>query len=701
MLHLHTDATSVVLDLSNGMPEVAHLGHAVGAFDTAALALPVPNATLDSPSRIGIIPQNGRGFLGRPGLVGYRDDGRDWCPVFVAAGPPEVRGSAATFTLVDHHARLELELAVAITEAETVTVRAELVNRGDDPYHVVRLSPTIALPTHATDLLTFTGRWCQEFQPQSSAFEGLTVIENRKGRTSHDRMPAVFAGTPGFSEQQGQVWGIQLAWSGNYEVAAEQLRDGRRHVQAGELLSPGEVRLAPGERYRSPEVVVAWSDDGLTAASQQFHRHVRSRRRLDGPRKVLLNTWEAVYFDHDLDTLRSLADVAADVGVERFVLDDGWFGSRRDDTRGLGDWWVSEEVWPDGLHPIVDHVVDLGMEFGLWVEPEMVNPDSDLYRSHPDWALTTEGYEPVLGRQQLVLDCGRPEVRAYLFERIDALLAEYRIGYLKWDMNRDLVQGSHGGRAGAHGHVIGLYRLLDDIRRAHPDVEIESCASGGGRADLEILRRTERVWTSDCNDALERQRIQRGFTMLFPPEVMGAHIGPDRAHTTNRTQDLGFRAATAVFGHLGIEWNLLDASEVGRERVAAAVALHKRLRPLLHGGDVVRGDHPDPAALVHGVVSAERDHAVMAYVQLVPSTTTMPLPMRIPGLDPARTYTVTLIDDVGSAFEFGRQRPAWMAELDQGGGSARFSGAQLGRSGLQPPVLHPESVLLLELRADD
>ncbi len=347
----------------------------------------------------------------------------------------------------------------------------------------------------------------------------------------------------------------------------------------------------------------------------------------------------------------------------------------------------------------------LGMEFGLWVEPEMVNPDSDLYRRNPHWTLTTAGYTPVLGRQQLVLDCGRADVREYLFERIDALLDEYDISYLKWDMNRDLVQGSNQrsaddpGRAGTHGHVVGLYELLDRIRAAHPTVEIESCASGGGRIDLEILRRTDRVWTSDCNDALERQSIQRGFTMLFPPELMGAHIGPHQAHTTHRVQDLGFRTATALFGSLGIEWNLLNASEAERERVRLAIDLYKRLRPLLHGGDVVRVDHDDAAASVHGVVSQDRSHAVMAYVQMTPSITTVPLPIRFAGLDPDRRYRCTIIEDLGSMFEFGRARPAWMRGLASDAREIVFSGAQLMSSGLQPPVLHPESVMLLELLA--
>jgi alpha-galactosidase len=702
---LRRGATSVVLDLSSAMPAIAHLGVPVDGFDPQALALPVAHATLDAPAPIGLLTENGTGFLGRPGLVGSRPDGSAWAPVFTERGRPEIGADQARFLLGDAVAGLDLDLDLSITEAETLVIALTLRNVGSTPFSLVRLSASVPMPVHATELVSFTGRWCKEFQPRRHDFEALSVIENRRGRTSHDQLPAIFAGSVGFGEHHGDVWGVQLAWSGNYEIAAEKLSDGRRHVQAGELLSPGEVVLDPGSTYRTPDVVIAPSRAGITPASQRFHRHVRQHHPLTGPRKVILNTWEAVYFDHDLPTLQSLAEVAAEVGVERFVLDDGWFGGRRDDTKGLGDWWVSEEVWPDGLHPIADHVTGLGMEFGLWVEPEMVNPDSDLYREHPEWTLTTAGYTPVLGRNQLVLDCGRVDVRRYLFERIDALLDEYDIAYLKWDMNRDLVQGSSQasaddpGRAGTHGHVLGLYELLDQIRARHPTVEIESCASGGGRVDLEILRRTDRVWTSDCNDALERQAIQRGFTMLFPPEVMGAHIGPHQAHTTHRVQDLGFRTATALFGSLGIEWNLLNAGEAELDRITRAIDLHKRLRPLLHGGDVVRVDHDDPSAMVHGVVSADQRHAVMAYVQLTPSITTVPLPMRFAGLDPTRVYRCTIVDDLGSMLEFGRARPPWMGAGAAGHDGTVFSGAQLMVSGLQPPVLHPESVVLLEFEA--
>ena len=450
------------------------------------------------------------------------------------------------------------------------------------------------------------------------------------------------------------MWGAHLAWSGNHRVLAERLPDGRRYLQLGELLHPGEVVLQPGERYETPEVIATYGV-GLTPASWGFHRS----RALTGdasrppPRKVLLNTWEAVYFDHDLDRLRRLADVAASVGVERFVLDDGWFGSRRNDRSGLGDWTVSADAHPGGLSPIIDHVRSLDMDFGIWVEPEMVSPDSDLFRAHPDWVLATDGYQPVLGRHQLVLDLGRPGAYAHVLGQLDALLSEHAIAYVKWDMNRDHVQGSGSdGAAGTHAQTMALYRLLDELRARHPSVEIESCASGGGRIDHEILRRTQRVWTSDCNDALERQTIQRGASMFVPPEVMGAHIGPPRSHTTGRVHSLAFRAATAMFGHLGIEWNLLELDERDLADLTAVIELHRRFRPLLHSGDVVRFDadlegvgHSDsPVAHAHGVYAADRSEALIAFVQLRTGTSLAPSPLRLPGLDAERTYRAQVLD---------------------------------------------------------
>jgi alpha-galactosidase len=508
------------------------------------------------------------------------------------------------------------------------------------------------------------------------------------------------AGTAGFGNRHGEVWGAHLAWSGNHLCYAERRPDGHPPVLGlAELLEPGELILQPGEEYATPTVHAAYSGDGLDGLSARLHRSIRARpSHPTTPRPVVLNTWEAVYFDHSLDRLARLADVAAEVGVERFVLDDGWFMHRRHDRAGLGDWTVDPQVWPDGLGPLVRRVRKLGMEFGLWVEPEMVNVDSDLYRAHPDWVLRPGddlAALPVEWRHQQVLDLVNEAAWKHVHDRLDALLEEYDIGFLKWDQNRDLIEAGHGGRAAAHEQTLAVYRLLDALRDRHPGVEIESCASGGARVDLGILARTDRVWASDCNDALERATIQRWTQLLLPPELVGSHVGPTRSHTTGRTHDLSFRGAVALFGHFGIEWDIASLDPDQLAALARLVAAYRRHRDLLHSGTVVHGDHPDPAVTVHGVVAANRREALMAYVTLGTSATEVRLPARLPGLDPDGTYRVDVVDTGGEPFRKENRPPAWTA-AEPFAASGRF----LGEVGLPMPVLGPEQALVLHLRAE-
>jgi alpha-galactosidase len=695
LVHLRGATFDVVVDVATAPPAVVHWGQPLGdapdldSFD-AALGRPAVAGSLGSVAPVSVVPLHAEGFVGRPGLVGRRGGGRDWAPRFVPAGH-RVDGDRLSVDSLDAIAGLALTTEISV--ADVVSVRVTLTNVGDRRYSLDALTVSLPLPDLVDELLGFEGRWAREFHPVRTSWgHGAVVSEHLRGRTSHEHPPLLFAGRAGFGEWVGEVWGVHVAWSGNHTMLVERLADGRRYVQAGELLHPGEVVLDPGEAYATPSVIGVYSGTGLTAATWGFHRSVRSSPAHPAtPRPVLLNTWEAVYFDHDIGRLRELAAIAADVGIERFVLDDGWFGSRRDDTSGLGDWWVSPDVYPDGLAPLVDDVTGLGMEFGIWVEPEMVNPDSDLFRAHPDWALATEGYEPLLGRNQLVLDLANPEAFAHVLGQLDSLLSDHTISYVKWDMNRDHVQGSGAtGSAGTRTQTLAVYALLDEIRSRHPAVEFESCASGGGRIDLEILRRTERVWTSDCNDALERQTIQRGASMLLPPEVMGAHIGPRRAHTTGRRHTLAFRAATALFGHLGVEWNVvrLDADE--RARLAEVIELHKRFRPLLHSGDVVRFD-TESAYCAHGVYAADRSEALVSFAQLATAPGLAPPALRLPGLDPDGRYRIEHVALPDERWGMALTQPRWLTE------AIELTGRQLAAHGIRPPVLHPESAVLFSL----
>ena len=693
LIHLRSRLVSVVVEVAGGVPTILHWGAGldedqipVELFDRAS-----PRGALDVVAPLSLVPEHGSGFPGRAGLVGHRADGSGWAPRFGLgdSGPRvehDARAGSLRVSSSDPVSGLELQIDLALDpDTGVLRLSSALTNSSTRAYGLDGLSLTLPLPGRAREALTIGGRWTREFALHRHAFtDEAILIENHRGRTSHDRPPAAFTGVEGFDSERGEVWAVHLGWSGNARLVLDPGRDGRRSISVGELLLPGEILLAPGDTYQTPVVYAAYSGEGTNGVSNAFHRHLRARdAHPKTPRPVTLNTWEAVYFNHDPATLQQLVDHAAEIGIERFVLDDGWFHGRRDDHAGLGDWWVDETVWPNGLTPLIDHVRSLDMTFGLWFEPEMVNPDSDLYRTHPDWVLADEGYPPVLGRNQLVLDLARPEVADHLFGRIDAVLRAHDISFVKWDMNRDIVHGSHHGHAGVHAQTLALYALLARIRTAHPHVEIESCSSGGGRTDFEILESTCRFWTSDCNDALERQHIQRGFSLLFPPELMGAHIGGPRSHTTGRAQTLAFRAVTALFGHLGVEWNLLRTSADERSLLGELIAFYKERRDLLHTGMALRYEHPDAAIIAHGVISTDRSDALVSVARVATSEHLVSEPLRVRGLDSRRHYRVetaglALLRTM--AFGPALKQPGWIEH------GVEATGRQLAEIGLQLPV---------------
>jgi len=708
LVHLRAAGVSLVLDVRGRLPAVVHWGHDLGdldADDLAALATvgvpsTVPNDLDDAAPFCALLPEHSSGWNGRPGLRGSRS-GRGWSPQFVLTGfqptTDPAGGGRIVATGVDEVAGLTLVIELELLPSGLVRQRASVTATTEGAYQVDGLALTLPVPAVATELFDLAGRWGRERSPQRLPFVvGVHSRENRRGRTGPDAPLILAAGTGGFDTRQGEVWAVHVAWSGNHVTYAERLSNGFAVLGGGELLLSGEVVLAEGETYTGPWVYGAHGV-GLDAIAGRFHTHLRARphhpRR---PRPVVLNTWEAVYFDHDLGRLTELARLAAEVGVERYVLDDGWFRHRRNDTAGLGDWYVDEDVWPDGLHPLVDAVRGLGMEFGLWVEPEMVNLDSDLARAHPDWILGADGRTPLSSRHQQVLDLGNDDAYAYVLGRLDALLTEYSIAYLKWDHNRDLLEAGRGadGTPGVHAQTAALYRLLDELRARHPGVEIESCSSGGLRVDLEVLEHTDRVWGSDVIDPLERQQIQRWTSQLIPPELVGSHVGAPRAHTTGRTHDLSFRAGTALFGSFGIEWNLATASDLERKDLASWVALYKEVRELVHTGEVVRVPQHDPSFAVHGVVAHDRSEALFALVQLTSPETSVPGAVRLPGLHPARRYHVRVQPPGGLPdHSRGITPPPWTAE------GVTLPGSALAHTGLRAPALFPEQLLLLRVRA--
>jgi len=699
-LRLDSPGSTLVIAIDDGTPTILHWGEALAPDEDipslrASQARPVPHAGLEHPSPISLVADAGRGYAGHPGLAVHRG-GHDFV-TDLRVQTQSCTDDTITLNLVDAQAGIAVTLIYQLDHrSDVLKIRTTVTNTGNAPLQLDWCaSLVLPIPAQMAELVASGGRWCREFVLERTPLPARSwLAENRTGRTSHQNVPALTLGSAGFSETCGLVFGAVLAWSGNHRILLDRLPDGRRVLQCGSLFLPGEVILAAGASHEVPCAYATCSVAGLGTYSAKWHRFVRDcvLPPLRGPRKVHLNTWEAIYFDHDVPTLQRLADAAAAIGVERFVLDDGWFLNRSDDRRALGDWTTDPTKYPDGLTPLIDHVRALGMEFGLWVEPEMVNPDSDLFRAHPDWILNVPGRPPITGRHQYVLDLDRPEVVTYLFDALDQLLTANAIGYLKWDMNRDLTAPGHDGVASVDRQTRAVYHLIDKLRARHPDVEIESCASGGARADFGILARTHRVWPSDCNDALERIAILRGFGLYLPPEIMGAHIGPRPSHTTGRRLDFGFQAAVALFGHFGLELDVTKLDDVEREMLGRWISRYKQHRALLHGGVSVRLEADDTGLIANGVIAHDRGEALICCARVSTSPAIIAPPLRFPGLDPARRYSVRIIERTD---HHSRQMRKTTGFID--GEMIRLSGAALAAAGVQLPNLAPESAVLIHV----
>lgn len=728
-LYLRSPGTSLVISFDSEEAEVIHWGADLGPSlpDLAILGGPVPHSAVDVAVPAGLLPQASSSWQGRPALRGHRIadgvPGHDFSVRLRMADVTRDGDGAVVISQEDADAGISVESTLTLHDGGLLELRHTVTNTGTSPYQLDELATVLPVAPDAVELLDLTGRWCRERHPQRRPIQqGTWVRTGRHGRTGHDSSLLVAAGSAGFGNRHGKVWATHLAWSGNHEQFADKAADGRTMIGGSELLGPAEVVLPAGGSYTTPALFAAYSDRGLDGVSEAFYAWFRNRPHhvLPAPaanagpgksRPVVLNTWEAVYFDHNLTTLIELADSAAELGVERFVLDDGWFRGRRDDHAGLGDWYVDEALWPSGLTPLIDAVTSRGMDFGLWVEPEMVNLDSDVVRAHPDWIVGPSvrsfkdgGRLPLEWRHQHVIDLVNPDAWEFIYDRIDGLLRENNISYLKWDQNRDLLEHGHAGRASVHAQTLAAYRLFDELRAAHPGVEIESCSSGGARVDLGILERTDRIWASDCNDALERQSIQRWTGLVVPPELVGGHIGPTTSHTTARTHDLSFRAITALFGHLGMEWDVRQVQGAEREELKRFIGLYKEHRGLIHSGRMVRADVPDDSLMLHGVVATEgfgdavpcSTAALFALVSTRTSFSEQPGRITLPGLDAGTSYLVEALfpaaGDADYAHTFTQvQPPAW---LESG---ARATGLFLAEVGLPMPVLNPEHALLLKV----
>lgn len=699
---LRAAGSALVLDFQGDRaPRVLHWGADLGEFTDEtieelriAAQLGRGHSAFDEPLSPSLTRDQAEGFLGIPAVSGHRS-GRAFSPLF-RVREVQTGESYCEIDLVDRSAELGLKISITLDAAGILRTQSILLNRGGDDYTVDELTVALPLSSVATHLTDFTGNWSREKHPHTRAIEpGVWSREIREGRTGHDFTLAFLAHSPAASFQSGEVWAVSLGWSGNTRHYVERLTNGTTWIGANELLLPGEMILTPGESYATPVLYAAHSKSGFDGIAAHFHDHLRARpHHVSRPRPLTINVWEAVYFNHSFDKLSELAEVAAEIGVERFVLDDGWFGSRRDDLSGLGDWVVSKDVWPNGLHPLADKLAALDLEFGLWFEPEMIQIESAAYRAHPEWVLAVDGRMPPEWRSQQVIDLVNPEAFAHVLGQMDEVLTEYpTIKYLKWDHNRVVIDAAHFGQAAVHRQTKAVYRLLDELKQRHPGLEIESCSSGGGRIDLGILQHTDRVWVSDSNDALERQRMHRWTSQVLPPELQGSHIGPHHAHTSGRTHDLSFRAVTALFWHAGLEWDITTTTAEERQALKGWADFYKANRDLLHTGRMVRVDHPESVISIHGVVAHDQSRALFAYVQEGVCASSRPASLRLPGLDPDRLYRVQEERAAGAPNYWQIDATPWMVD------GVVLSGRSLLDVGLVAPILTSEQAVLLSVTA--
>ncbi len=639
---------AIVAD-ETGAPRLLHFGPRLSdGIDLREIEAAVQNgpreSTPDAPVPASLYPAGGMGWFGEPAVCGAHDDADgalSW-----SSSTIERDGDAIAVMLFDQRTQLRVRLTYAMDGITGVLAcKAALHNDGRTAFRVQQAaSLCLPLPSWASEILALAGDWSREGRPaRFSLASGSWSQTNRTGRTGFGGSTFVVLESSA-EDQTGRVLAMHLAWSGDHRLMVETLPSGQRMAIAGILLAPGEIVLAPGTSFETPTAYACFSGDGLNGISEAFHPFVRANvlpPRTDSVRRVHFNSWEAAYFSFDETSLKDLASAAADIGAERFVLDDGWFAGRRDDTSSLGDWRVDRQRFANGLTPLIKHVHGLGMDFGLWIEPEMVSPNSDLYRQHPDWCVHAPGAARPTMRNQLWLDMSRDDVRDHLFGQINTLLSEYDIAYLKWDCNRFQFPATSRGAPASSRIVRGAYALLDRLRSTHPKVEIESCASGGARMDLEIMKRVTRVWPSDTTDAIERIRIQRWASLILPLETIGAHVGPSPNPITGRALPMAFRGRVAMFGHFGVEMDPRQLNTSDRDTLVAHIALYKRHRSLVHHGRQLRW-RTDDGAEANICVSESADEALACVCRIDAADHPETAPVRIPGLDRAASYRITL-----------------------------------------------------------
>jgi len=600
----------------------------------------------------------GGGLYPEPALkVSYPDGNRDLVLHYVSH---TIEGDQLTITLKDIERDLFVELHYTVDHETGIVGRsATILNKTQTPVTIEDAAAATWNLPRGTDysLRYLAGRWGAEWQLQQQAIRpGETVLESKRGSTGHQNNPwfAIERGDHP-DEDTGDVWFGALAWSGSWRITVEQ--DQLRQVRVTGGFNPFDFSylLEPGGQLETPVFYGGYSHRGIGGASRLLHRFeltkILPQAPHPRPRPVLYNSWEATGFSVNESGQETLAEKAASIGVERFVMDDGWFGQRKDDHAGLGDWYVNPQKFPHGLKPLIDKVHSLGMDFGLWVEPEMVNPDSDLYRKHPDWVLNFTGRPRSEQRNQLVLNLARKDVRDYVFNFLDDLLSHNQIAFLKWDYNRNWSEPGWPAvapdqqKAVYVDYVRNLYSILHELRAKHPQVEIESCSGGGGRVDLGILGLTDEVWPSDNTDPFDRLQIQDGFTYAYTPGVMMAWVTDSPGWMNQRTTSLTYRFLSSMQGGLGVGANLNHWTSDDFETAKQLIAAYKGIRETVQHGSLYRLISPRDGSEVSVTESVALDKKQAVFFAFLHSSQMgYPFPrVYLRGLDPQANYRVTPI----------------------------------------------------------
>ena len=613
-----------------------------GDYRIPALAIELPNGS----GVLDLQYKSHRVTHGKPSLAG------------LPATYVEVGGEAETLEILmgDHIADIEVRLLYTIYRDRPVVVRsARIANTGKSPV-IVRcaMSASLDIPDSEWQLLTLSGEWARECHVERLDLRpGRQSVSSSRGASGHQHNPFVALARPETTEATGEAIGLSLAYSGSFVAEAEVEAFGTTRLRTGINPDGFSWLLDAGDEFTTPEAILAYSAGGLGGLSDAYHslfreRMVRGAWR-DRARPVVINNWEATYFDFDEPKLLAIANAAKDMGVELFVLDDGWFGRRNDDTTSLGDWQVNLAKLPGGIESLARQIEAIGMRFGIWIEPEMVSGRSDLYAEHPDWAIGIPSRPHTESRNQLVLDMSRPEVVNHLFDVLSTVLGSAPISYVKWDMNRNITEPFSttlpAWRQGEfmHRYILGVYELYDRLTKAFPGILFESCAGGGGRFDPGMLAFAPQAWTSDNTDAIERLKIQWGTSLVYPLSSMAAHVSAVPNHQVGRVEPLSTRAAVAFFGVFGYELDPTKLSPEERAEVAEQVTFYKKWRDLFQRGRFVRlrspfeGERDEVAWMT---VAADARSAIVAHYRILSRPNSGPQRLRLRGLDPAATYRV-------------------------------------------------------------